>query len=77
MTLSLKTIRSVVDKARGPSNELLAITNGLAELPIQIGMRGQFTRPVERLTALEPLTLAIVVQVEDKDDLVAMIRGLS
>lgn len=74
MSLDVHRIESVVNAARGSTDELMAIIGGLTplatqsqrshvifdheELQIRIGMRGQFAQMVERLKEIESLRLS-------------------
>jgi hypothetical protein len=75
MSLNVDRIGAVVAAAKGASDELTAIAEGLSqiatqssysgvvfdheELRIQIGMRGRFARMIERLRQIEPLKLGV------------------
>jgi hypothetical protein len=74
MSLDVDRIASVVEGARGTTDELMAIIEGLTPLAtqspsshaifdhddvqIRIGMRGQFTQMVERLRSIEAMRLS-------------------
>jgi hypothetical protein len=92
MSLDVDRIGAVVASAKGTSDELMAIVAGLIplatqssyskvefdneDLHIQIGMRGQFARMVDRLNQIESLKLGIapivaaVFSTDDSDVLV-------
>lgn len=75
MSLDVARIGAVVAAAKGASDELMALIEGLSQLAtrssrgtivfdhedlqIQIGMRGRFARMIERLKQIEPLKLGV------------------
>jgi len=75
VSLDVDRIGAIVAAAKGASDELMAIVEGLSqlatqdarskvvfdheELQIQIGMRGRFVRMIERLKEIEPLKLGV------------------
>ena len=74
MSLDVDTIGCVVDAARGSSDELMAIIEGLTpiatqsqrshaifdheDLQIRIGLRGQFAKMIDGLRSIEQLRLS-------------------